>query len=167
MYRLLDRTGELLARASLVLGVAAALVMVASLLLGVFYRYVLQSSLAWSGELALLAFAWTVFLIASAMVRGGEHVRVSFVLDRLPRPLDEILERLILALVLAFGLIMLWTGWQFAAFTAGQVSPAIRYPVWWLNAAVPVSGALIAVHALVLLVAPQRLAGRESGGCDE
>lgn len=167
MYRLLDRADELLARASSALGVVAALAMVVSLMLGVFYRYVLQSALAWTGEVSLLAFTWTVFLIGSAMVRNGAHVRVTLVLNMLPQVLEEVLERLILVLVLAFGVIMLWYGWQYAAFTIGQVSPAVRYPLWWLNAAVPVGGALIAVHALVLLIAPRRIAGRDAGVVNE
>lgn len=58
-------------------------------------------------------------------------------------------------LIFGFGLLMIWTGWNFAEFTAGQVSPAIRYPVWIKNAAVPASGFLISIHALILVVRPR------------
>ena len=157
MYRQLDRLSALLAICSTALGCVFAVVMVVTLLLGVFYRYALQSSLAWSDEVALLAFTWTVFLFTSVLVRGYGHVRVTFLLGLLPGPLVEVIERLNVLIVLVFAVIMVWVGYGFAEFTASQVSPAIRYPLWLRNAALPVSGALIVVHALVILLRPGSL----------
>lgn len=155
MYQYLDKFGRALACGSQAVGALTALVMIISLLLGVFYRYVLGDALVWSDEVAALAFTWTVFLFASALVRTGGHVRVTLLVDALPPLLAELVERGIMVLVLGLGLVMLWTGWNFAEFTAGQVSPAVRYPVWLKNAAVPVSGALIGIHALILLIRPR------------
>jgi TRAP-type C4-dicarboxylate transport system permease small subunit len=155
MYQYLDKFGKALALGSQAVGVVTALVMIGSLLLGVFYRYVLGDALVWSNEVAALAFTWTVFLFASALVRSGGHVRVTLLVNALPPLLGEFVERGIMALITGFGLVMLWNGWNFAEFTAGQVSPAIRYPVWMKNAAVPVGGALISIHALILLIRPQ------------
>lgn len=155
MYQYLDKFGQGLAFGSQAVGALTALVMIISLLLGVFYRYVLGDALVWSDEVASLAFTWTVFLFASALVRTGGHVRVTLLVDALPPILGELVERGIMMLVLCLGLVMLWTGWNFAEFTAGQVSPAVRYPVWLKNAAVPVSGALIGIHALIQLIRPR------------
>lgn len=154
MYRHLDALGRWLVTVTYALGSVAALMAITSLLLGVFYRYVLEDSLTWSDEVALLAFTWTVFLFASVLVRDFGHVRVTLLLDALPQSAAEVLERLILLLILIFGALMLWTGWGFVALTDTQVSAAIRYPLWVQNAAVPVAGALISFHALVLLVQP-------------
>ena len=52
---------------------------------------------------------------------------------------------------------MLWTGYGFMAFAADQVSAAIRYPMWIRNAALPVAGAFICIHALALLLKPSLL----------
>ncbi|AXS84924.1 TRAP transporter small permease [Marinobacter sp. Arc7-DN-1] len=154
MYRYLDNLGYGLAFGSQVAGALTALVMIVSLLLGVFFRYVLGDSLAWSDEIASLAFTWTVFLFASALVREGGHVRVTLLVDALPPTISELVERGIMLLILGFGVLMLWTGWNFAEFTSGQVSPAVRYPVWIRNAAVPTSGLLISFHAVVLILRP-------------
>lgn len=154
MYQHLDDLGHGLAFGSQIAGAFSALVMVCSLLLGVFYRYVLGDSLVWSDEIASLAFTWTVFLFASALVREGGHVRVGLLVEALPPLLSELIERGIMLLILGFGLLMLWTGWNFAVFTSDQVSAALRYPVWLKNAAVPVGGLLISIHALVLLLRP-------------
>ncbi|MBZ9556522.1 MULTISPECIES: TRAP transporter small permease [Modicisalibacter] len=157
MYRYLDDASRLLARATRYLGAITASIMILTLLLGVFYRYVLQDSLAWSDEVALLAASWTVFLFASELVRRFEHVRVTLLLGWLPGRLAGLLERLNVLLVLLFGMAMLWTGYGFMEFTLGQVSPAIRYPLWLRNAALPVSGLLISFHAAVLLLRPHSL----------
>ncbi|MCL7945432.1 TRAP transporter small permease [Marinobacter sp. ATCH36] len=157
MYDSLDKLGRGLAFGSQLVGALAALIMVSSLLLGVFYRYALEDALVWSDEIAALAFTWTVFLFASSLVREGGHVRVTLLIDALPPLISEILERAIMLLVFGFGLLMLWTGWNFAEFTVGQVSPAVRYPVWLKNAAVPVGGLLISIHAVILLIRPTRI----------
>ena len=157
MYDYLDKFGRGLAYGSQLVGALAALIMVSSLLLGVFYRYALEDALVWSDEVAALAFTWTVFLFASSLVREGGHVRVTLLINALPPLASEILERAIMLLIFGFGLLMLWTGWNFAEFTLGQVSPAVRYPVWLKNAAVPAGGLLISIHAVILLVRPNRI----------
>lgn len=157
MHNYLDKLGRGLAYGSQLVGAFAALIMVLSLLLGVFYRYVLEDALVWSDEVAALAFTWTVFLFASSLVREGGHVRVTLLIDALPPVVSELLERGIMLLIFGFGLLMLWTGWNFAEFTVGQVSPAVRYPVWFKNAAVPAGGLLISIHAFILLVRPGRI----------
>ncbi|NWO08830.1 TRAP transporter small permease [Chromohalobacter salexigens] len=157
MYRHLDEASRILASTTKYLGAIAALIMILTLLLGVFYRYVLQDSLSWSDEVALLAASWTVFLFASVLVRHFEHVRVTLLLSLLPDRLSGVLERLNVLLVLLFGVAMIWTGYGFMEFTASQVSPAIRYPLWVKNAALPVSGLLISFHAVVLLIRPYSL----------
>ena len=80
MYRHMDTAGRWVVRISYLLGAMSALVMLGSLLVGVFYRYVLDASLAWSDEVATLAFIWTIFLFSSALVRDFGHVRVALLL---------------------------------------------------------------------------------------
>ncbi|ARB47351.1 TRAP transporter small permease [Alloalcanivorax xenomutans] len=166
MYRYLEAGSKHLAAVTAALGAASALIMTLALLAGVFCRYVLNSSLSWSDEVALLAFSWTVFLFASVLTREFGHVRVSIVVDALPGLPRHLLERGSVILILLFGGLMLWAGWQFTAFTAHQVSPALRYPLWLQGAAVPASGALIVFHALVLLFRPGQL-GEHGGAVDE
>ncbi len=154
MYRHVDTAGRWVVKISYLLGAISALVMLGSLLVGVFYRYVLGASLAWSDEVATLAFIWTIFLFSSALVRDFGHVRVALLLDALPRAAAELFERAIVILVLVFGYILLTTGWDYTEFTANRVSAAVRYPMWLQTAAIPVCGGLIVFHAVVLLLRP-------------
>jgi len=133
------------------LAILVSIIMVGSLLIGIFYRYVLQNSLSWSDEVALLCFTWMVFLTAALAVRDNSHVRVELVEKILPARAHWLLEQLIWILIALIGAYMLWMGWQFTAFTLGQTSAAIRYPVWLRNVSLPVAGALIIPYALLQL----------------
>ena len=155
ILRNLDRLSGWLSNLTVVATAAMAVVMIASLCLEVFYRFVLRHSLFWSEEVALLLFTWIVLLLGSVGVREGFHVRVSLFTDMLPRTARLALERLILAGLILFGLAMAYAGWDMVLRNWDQVAPATRYPLPLMYAAVPAMGALIAFHAFVRLINPQ------------
>ncbi len=126
----------------------AALVMVSSLLLGVFYRYVMQDAVSWSEEVALLGFTWTIFLAAALAVREDTHVRVSLIDSLLPGVGNWLLRQIIWIAIAVTGAFMVWSGLEFIELTIRQVSAAMRYPLWLRNAAMPVAGTLITIYAL-------------------
>lgn len=140
-----------------VIACLTALGMIASLLIAIFFRYVVQASLPWPEEVALLLFTWTVFLTASLGVREDFHVRVTILRNALPHGISQWLERVLLVAIGGFALAMLWYGWEFAEFTSRQVSPAIRYPLWIRNAAIPVAGGLMLLHVAARLTRPGSL----------
>ncbi|QIT54483.1 TRAP transporter small permease [Aquisalimonas sp. 2447] len=142
------------ANVTAVVACITGITMVITLLVGIFFRYVMQASLSWPEEVALLTFTWTVFLTASLGVREDFHVRVTLLRDALPNNAAIWLERLLLVGIGGFALAMFWYGWEFAEFTQRQVSPAIRYPLWIRNAAVPVAGALMLLHVAARLSRP-------------
>lgn len=130
---------------------AFATVMVASLLLGVVYRYVLQDSLSWTDEVALLSFTWVVFLTAVLAVRDDSHVRIDLIHKFLSRQINWLLNQLIWIAIALTGAYMAWTGFNLIEFTIGQTSPAIGYPIWFRNVSLPLCGVLIIVYALANL----------------
>lgn len=133
------------------LAVLSAVVMVSSLLLGIFFRYVMQDSLTWSEEVAMLCFSWLVFLAAALMVRENGHVRIELVMTLFPPAVYRLLNQVIWIAIALVGLYMAWTGYQFIQLTMGQKSAAIRYPIWLRDSSLPVSGVLIALYALLNL----------------
>jgi TRAP-type C4-dicarboxylate transport system permease small subunit len=136
------------------LTVAGAIVLVVALVLQVFFRYVVGAALAWSEELALLVFTWTVLLAGSLGIREGFLARLTLVADVLPRLPRAVLEKLTAIAIAVFGAFLFYAGYMLQSVTFGQVSSAIRYPIWLLYAAAPVTGALITIHALAALVRP-------------
>jgi len=129
--------------------VTVGVVMVSSLIAGVFFRYVMQDSLAWSDEVAMLCFSWMTLLAAALLVREGGHVRVELIESVLPGPMVRLLRALIALGIFVMGLYMVWTGWSYLGLTEGELSAAMRYPMSLRYVALPVSGALIMVFSVV------------------
>lgn len=143
----IDRLSAGLAAASLWAMLGFTALMCGCLLLGVVFRYVLRSSLSWTGEVALFSFTWAVFLGASLGIRERFHVRITALEEMLPPASRSIVGHLLTALIGGFCVLVAVIGWQFAVFSAPLSSPALGYPVWIRNAAVPAMGILGAVHA--------------------
>ncbi len=155
IYIALDRFSEWAARLTRLAVVMMASICMASLIYQVFTRYFLGSAAFWTEELALLLFTWIVLLAGSLGVREGFHVRLTILLDPLPKIVRLWVERVIVLLVLCFGAILLVSGVDYVARTLGQVSAAVRYPIQVLTASAPVAGALIVCHALPRLLRPE------------
>ena len=132
--------------------VAVGVVMVSCLIVGVFYRYVLQDSLALSDEVAMLCFTWATLLAAALLVREGGHVRVGLIESVLPGTLVVALRMLIGLGIFVMGLYMAWTGWSYLGLTDGEYSAAIRYPMFLRYIALPVSGVLIMLFSVMHLL---------------
>lgn len=66
-----------------IVGVAFALIVVLTIL-QVFCRFVLDSPLIWSEELAQLLLVWVTFVGAAVVCWDGRHLNVSVLFDRLP-----------------------------------------------------------------------------------
>lgn len=133
------------------MAVLSAIVMISSLILGVFFRYVMQDSLTWTEEVAMLCFSWLIFLTAALMVHENGHVRIELIESVMSAKAYWLLIQLSWILVSIIGVYMAWTGFQFIFLTMGQSSPAIRYPIWARDASLPVGGILITLYALLNL----------------
>jgi TRAP-type C4-dicarboxylate transport system permease small subunit len=85
---------------ALAIGTVCVAVMVASILIQVFFRYVLGSALAWSEELARFLMLWMTGLMAPWAWRRGGFVGIDMLVILLPRRIAAVLSLVLLALVL-------------------------------------------------------------------
>jgi len=107
----------------------------------VFFRFVLQSPLAWTDETARYAFIWMVFLGSAVAVKKKTHIRVDL-LEMLikKQKVREIIEFINWCLFLAFSLITVFIG---IGVTNGLLrfpygSPALGIPMFWVFLSLPV-----------------------------
>jgi TRAP-type transport system small permease protein len=128
--------------------VALAVTMLLALSLQVFMRFVMGKALSWSEELALACFSWVMLLSIALGVRHSIHVRMDLLIDRLPPSLRHRANQAIWLLIAALGLFITWSGINYVRDSFGTTSAAIGYPIAWLYASAPISGALIAIFAL-------------------
>jgi len=124
----------------------------------VFFRYVLNQSLFWSEELARFMLVWLTFLGASVAYHRGVHPGIDMLYTRLPAAWQRLTAIFVHLVSIAFFVVMIVYGVQFSYFVRLQISPALYLPKWIIFAIIPVSGAILLVHALAFLL--QEIRGR-------
>ena len=158
MRRAVLRLCDLAATVAGWIATAMTFVMVAALLLQIFFRYVIGHALTGSEEIALLMFAWITLLLAGVGVHEDFHVRLTIGLNRLPAPARRVWELVLLLGIAAFGVWLAIGGWRYLEETRGQVSAAMGYPIELLHGSGLVCGLLIALQAAGRLLAGGRAA---------
>ena len=85
--------------------------MVLSILLQVFFRYVLGNPLAWSEEAARFCMLWMTGFMAPLAYRQGGFVAIEMLIRFLPARVGEILSFLLLVIALVVLVVALPIGW--------------------------------------------------------
>jgi TRAP-type transport system small permease protein len=125
--------------------------MVAIVVWQVFGRYVLHKIPAWSEEVALLLMMWFGFLSISIGFRYQLHLRISFLVDRFPRPIQFLADKLADLLVVAFGLLLIVEGYKFTILTWASTLPVTKLPTGIQYVIIPVTGVLTMLYGLLWL----------------
>jgi len=101
-------------------------------------RYVLQTSLAWTEELARYLFIWLASLGAAYAFKTRSHFLIRFVVDKFSKTLQDIVEALVAAALVLFLSLFVWQAVLYTLSVSGQTAPGTG-----LSKAVPVSSAVI------------------------
>ncbi|MBF8288705.1 MAG: TRAP dicarboxylate transporter, DctM subunit [Candidatus Rokubacteria bacterium] len=135
------------------------------MLMGVFFRYVLNSSLVWSDEVALMTFIWATFLAIASGYLHGKHVNMDLLVRRLPSAWESRAAVVAEGLALGFLVSLTVSGIQTLPLAAGMRTDALRWPGRWSAAAVKllIGGtflflAILPIGQYVQLTGPPRAA---------
>lgn len=130
-------------------------------LLGVWYRYVVQRALPWYDEFAEFLLVWLTFYGSVLAAHRGAHIGFETLLDYLPpwlRRASLVLADLVVLVIQAALVIYGWKLVQAASFDTALSLRAVRLS--WVYSAIPISGALIFLVNLPRVVF--RIAGRDT-----
>lgn len=89
---LLERLNNALGRIGFSLAWILVAIMVGTILLQVFMRYVLNNALPWPEEVARALMIWMMALVAAPALRKGDFVAITLIPDSLPRALGNLLN---------------------------------------------------------------------------
>jgi TRAP-type C4-dicarboxylate transport system permease small subunit len=123
-----------------------------TVVLQVFFRYVLEYSLPWTEEVGVYLFVWSSFMAASVLVGMNDHFSISLVTHWLDRRRRWMLNMVITVLCLFFCFIMAWKGTAWSWRMLATSSPVLQLPQGAVYAIVPLSGLYMAVHLVLRLV---------------
>lgn len=122
--------------------------MTLAVFLEILFRYVFHLPLFWTEEFARYCLVWSSLLGATVAFKRGEHIAVTFLLDRLPPRSRRVLGFAAELSVVAILAVILWGGIQLISVTSRQLSPALRISMAIPYAALPIAAAVMLVHAL-------------------
>ena len=125
----------------------------------VFFRYVLNSSLFWSEELARYMLVWLSFAGAGVAYFRNLHPGVDVLTSRLPAGGRRAARMLVHLVTMGLALVMVIAGTQFAWFVRMQITPALGLPKWVVLAVIPAGGLVLFLFALVFFL--HTAAGRD------
>lgn len=118
------------------------------LIVSVFSRYVFHIPIVTSIEMTRLAFVWACFLGAAAGTKRGAHVRVVAFVMLLPIWIRSLTISVVHSSFLIFASLMIWHGTKLTIQMSVTSFPTLGISQAWLFLVIPITGTLIALHAL-------------------
>ena len=115
-------------------------------------RYLLDLPLIWTEETGRHLMIWMVFLASTVVYRRKQHISIDLFGARLG-PRGRAVVGIVITLLLAlFFSLMIRYGWELTTRTMVQRSSALRYPMGYAYAALPVGGVLLLLYAIENLI---------------
>jgi len=122
-------------------------VLIVACVLQVFTRFVLNTSLSWTEELARYAFIWSNMLGAAFCTKRASHASVTVIVDTVPKSVQKILKVVAYVLVVVISVVLLFYGTKVAYGVRKQLSPALRISMSAVYSSLPVSALFITYYA--------------------
>lgn len=109
---------------------------------------VVFNALTWSEELSRYLLVWGTFFGATLAYKRGNHIAVTFIIDFFPAKLRIWFNVLSYVLSIVFFGIVCYQGYQMIQMQVFQISPALSLPMHMVYWSIPLSLAIMTVHAL-------------------
>lgn len=109
-------------------------------------RYVFDYSLTWSEEMTRYMFIWSGFLSISFGYKKGIAIRIEQIVSMLPKQIKKFVNIIEKLTALGFFVYMVPFAYKFlqASIQSGQLSPAMRLPMYFIQIA-PLVGFVLTV----------------------
>jgi TRAP-type transport system small permease protein len=137
----------------LVLAIFVALTSLA-ILLQVFRRYVLDASLSWPEEFAVLMFGWMILLGAAVVQRRDGHISIDVLRRRLGARAARWLDAIRWLIIGFSSIVLIWQGIGLAERTVALRYPAMGISRAFLYGAVPVCFGLLLINLVRSMLSP-------------
>lgn len=124
----------------------------ADIFVGVFYRYVLGSALAWYEEVAQYLMVWMVFCGSPLVLKQGKHIALGLVVERLPPRPRMLAHAMIYAIVLVFLGLLVYHSAGLTWLAQRQRLTSLPISFSFVYAAIPFGASIMALVSLELVL---------------
>lgn len=116
-------------------------------------RFIFNSPSTISEELLTYTFAWMAIFSSAYVFGKRDHMRMTFIADKLPKEQRKILEIVIELLIIAFAVIVLiYGGFTIMGLTMTQKTASLGVMMGVVYAVVPICGILIAIYGVLNVI---------------
>nr|WP_246427739.1 TRAP transporter small permease [Paenibacillus phyllosphaerae] len=106
----------------------------------------------WSEEVTLLLMVWFSFMGIAIGFREKLHLAMDSFTNLLPKPVNKIIDKIILIAVFGFGLYLVKNGWDFTVLMNESTLPATKLPNSAMYLVMPITGVMICVYTFLQLI---------------
>lgn len=134
--------------------VSSLVVTVGLIFMQVIMRYVFKNSLSWSEELARYIFLYQIWLGASYATKKKAHLRIEIIKSKFSGRKGVYFETAVMIIWLAFTVFLTVESFNLTKmiFIRGQLSPAMRMPMGFAYASVPIGAGLMSLRLIQNIV---------------
>ena len=126
--------------------------MVVVVFLQVVNRYVFNSPLSWTEELARFLFVWLTFLGAFWALVNKNHIGVNSLVTHFSFNVQKVLSTIIVILIFGLSTVISIVGIQTILETTNTYSPALNISLSLIYASIPVSTFMMLVYLLTVII---------------
>lgn len=119
---------------------------------GIFWRYFLNNSLAWTEETSKFLMVWMVFTGIPLALKSGAHAAIEALPNALPEKSRQALYAFIYLSIIVLMMVLIQQGWLFALNARLQETSTTQISMMFVFISMPIGGILVLLVALELLV---------------
>lgn len=126
-------------------------VIVLSVFLQVFFRYVLQSPLSWTEELSRSCLIWLTFVGSALAIRAKGHFVLEILISRVTGKWQVVWNLVLLGIMAAFLGVLVYTGGSMLTILNRQISASLEIPMSYIYLAIPIGSAFMLFHIFLMI----------------
>lgn len=130
----------------LIIGIVAVLASI--LIASVFWRYVLNSAIAWSEEGCKYLMVWLTFVGAPIALRRFAHINIDLLQKAVPARVQQFLKFFVGLVTITTMIILIWKGSTFTQLGMRQVASSFNLSMFYMYVAVPIGATLTCLVAI-------------------
>ena len=129
-------------------------VLLGSLAFGVIFRYVFNSPIFWSDELALFCLAWITFIGGSMSLKAKASPSITMLTDSVNAKAKKVIQVIAHIILFVFVIYVFYLSivWISGPNISNQISTSLKWPKFYFYLSIPVSFFLMIIHTLELIV---------------
>lgn len=113
-------------------------------------RYLFNKPSTVTEELVLICFVWMGLLGAAYLFGKQEHMRMSFLVDKLSKKNKDKMDLLAEIFVIIFAVtVLVFGGFKMSQLSMGQLSSSLQIPMGYVYLALPLSGIITLIYSVL------------------